>query len=192
MTTDSDIVRRSLEVPAAFAELFDRHARVLGAFVSRRVGGEAAEDVVSETFLTAFRRRADFDLAQDSAKPWLFGIAVRLMRNHRAREAAHWRSIVSAAGVLADGHDGDIGAAGERMDAAATLRRLAPALASLPARDRETLQLYAWSGLTYEELAVVLGVPVGTVRSRLNRVRRKLGEAMPATAAEQEVRRGTA
>ncbi len=192
MTTDSEIIQRSLEVPAAFAELFDRHARVVGAFVSRRVGADVAEDIVSETFLAAFRRRGDFEFARESAKPWLFGIAVRLMRNHRAREAAHWRSLVSATGAADVDHDGEIGAAGERMDAAAALRRLGPALAALPARDRETLQLYAWSGMTYEELAVVLDVPVGTVRSRLNRVRRKLGEAMPVLESEEGVRGGSA
>ena len=187
MSTDGDIIRRSLSAPAAFAELFDRHARVVGAFASRRVGAEAAEDIVSETFLTAFRRRADFDVAYESAKPWLFGIAVRLMRHHRSVEAAHWRSIVAAATVAAEGHDGDIVAAADRVDAATTLRELAPALTALSARDRETLQLYAWSDLTYEELAVVLGIPVGTVRSRLNRVRRRLGDVIPGGAG-QEVR----
>lgn len=192
MTTDSEIIQRSLEMPAAFAEIFDRHARVVGAFVSRRVGADVAEDLVSETFLVAFRRRGHFEFARESAKPWLFGIAVRLMRNHRAREAAHWRSVVSATVAAEVDHDGEIGAAGDRVDAAAVLRRLAPALAALPTRDRETLQLYAWSDLTYEELAVALGVPVGTVRSRLNRVRRRLGEAMPALTADEEVRDGSA
>jgi len=192
VTTDSEIIQRSLEMPAAFAEIFDRHARVVGAFVSRRVGADVAEDLVSETFLVAFRRRGHFEFARESAKPWLFGIAVRLMRNHRAREAAHWRSVVSATVAAEVDHDGEIGAAGDRVDAAAVLRRLAPALAALPTRDRETLQLYAWSDLTYEELAVALGVPVGTVRSRLNRVRRRLGEAMPALTADEEVRDGSA
>jgi len=192
VTTDSEIIQRSLEMPAAFAEIFDRHARVVGAFVSRRVGADVAEDLVSETFLVAFRRRGHFEFARESAKPWLFGIAVRLMRNHRAREAAHWRSVVSATVAAEVDHDGEIGAAGDRVDAAAVLRRLAPALAALPTRDRETLQLYAWSDLTYEELAVALGIPVGTVRSRLNRVRRRLGEAMPALTADEEVRDGSA
>ncbi|MFT4230181.1 MAG: sigma factor, partial [Microbacterium sp.] len=129
MSIDSEIIRASLDDPSAFAQLFDRHARVIGAFASRRVGGDTAEDVVSETFLTAFRRRADFDHAHESAKPWLLGIAVRIIRKHRARESAHWRSIVAAAAVADDAHDGEIAAAGERMDAAARLRALAPALA---------------------------------------------------------------
>src|SRR5690606_34499093 len=86
VTSDADIIERSLVAPDAFAELFDRHARVLGAFVSRRIGADAAEDVVSDTFLAAFRRRGDFDLTVPSAKPWLFGIAVRLIRRHRAVE----------------------------------------------------------------------------------------------------------
>jgi RNA polymerase sigma-70 factor (ECF subfamily) len=174
VSTDSDIIRRSLDSPAAFAELFDRHARVVGAFAARRVGSNAAEDVLSETMLVAFRRRQDFDHTWESAKPWLLGIASRVIKRHRADEARQWRSV--EASVARDEHasDGAIEAAGERTDASAAVRALAPRIAALAARDRETLLLYAWGDLTYEEVAVALGVPVGTVRSRLNRVRRKL------------------
>ena len=188
MTSDGEIIRHSLAAPWAFAELFDRHARVVGAFVSRRVGADAAEDIVSETFLTAFRRRGSFAAEAESAKPWLLGIAVRLIRRHRAVEAAHWRSVVSA---TRDAHvydEGGIDAADARTDASATVRSLAPALQALSASDRETLQLYAWAGLTYEELAVALGVPVGTVRSRLHRVRRLLGAVQAADEMKEESR----
>lgn len=173
MSTDSEIIRRSLDAPAAFAELFERHARVIGAFAARRVGSDAAEDVLSETMLVAFRRRRDFDPTWDSAKPWLLGIASRLIKKHRADEARQWRSFEAVSGS-AHVSDGAIDAAGERADASAAVRELAPRIASLGARDRETLLLYAWGDLTYEQVAVALGVPVGTVRSRLNRVRRKL------------------
>ncbi|MDQ0725075.1 RNA polymerase sigma factor [Microbacterium sp. W4I20] len=69
MSTDSEIIRRSLDQPAAFAELFDRYARVVNSFATYRVGQHAAEDVLSETFLVAFRRRADFDTGVESAVP---------------------------------------------------------------------------------------------------------------------------
>lgn len=174
MSTDSEIIRRSLDAPSAFAELFERHARMIGAFASRRVGSHAADDVLSETMLVAFRRRRDFDLAWESAKPWLLGIASRVIKKHRADEARQWRSFEASASRGEHVSDGAIDSAGDRTDASAAVRALAPRIAGLPARDRETLLLYAWGDLTYEEIAVALSVPVGTVRSRLNRVRRKL------------------
>lgn len=174
MSTDSEIIRRSLDTPSVFAELFDRHARVIAAFAARRVGSDAAEDVLSDTMLVAFRRRRDFDTSWESAKPWLLGIASRVIKKHRADEARQWRSFEASAARVDHSSDGAIEAAADRTDASAAVRALAPRIAALAARDRETLLLYAWGDLTYDEIAVALGVPVGTVRSRLNRVRRKL------------------
>lgn len=177
MTTDSAIIRRSLESPAVFGALFDRHARAIGAYAARRVGAEAAQDVLSETFLVAFRRRAAFDHAWESARPWLFGIAVRLIRSHRADEARQWRAVEATRGIADRSADGCLGRAEERMDAAIHARGLVRRIEALSARDRETLLLYAWGDLTYEEVAAALRIPVGTVRSRLNRVRRLLAVA---------------
>lgn len=179
MTTDSEIIRRSLDHPPAFAEIFERHARVVGAFAARRIGPDAADDVLSETFLVAFRRRSAFDPAWDSAKPWLLGIASRLMKKHRGREAAQWRSLEASARredhIIEDASE----AAAERADAEASIRALAPRIAALPRRDRDTLLLFAWGDLTYVEIGNALGVPTGTVRSRLNRVRRQLSAGEP-------------
>lgn len=174
MSTDSEIIQRSLEHPAAFADLFDRHARSVNAFATYRVGRHAAEDVLSETFLVAFRRRASFDLQGESARPWLLGIATRLVKSHRKAEARQWRAFeasVAASGVV---EEQPHAASDVRLDADAALRALAPRIAALSAKERDTLLLHAWADLTYEQIAVALGVPVGTVRSRLNRVRRKL------------------
>ncbi|HWM17567.1 MAG TPA: sigma-70 family RNA polymerase sigma factor [Microbacterium sp.] len=183
MSLDSDIIRRSIEAPSAFAELFERHARVVGAFAARRVGRDSADDILSETFLVAFRRRREFDCAWDSAKPWLLGIASRLIGKHRGREAAQWRAFEASAHRSDTVTDDAIDEVGSRTDAAADLRALAPRIAALAARDRDTLLLYAWGDLTYEQIAVAQGIPIGTVRSRLNRVRRKLGS--PASPAER-------
>jgi RNA polymerase sigma factor (sigma-70 family) len=191
VTTDSAIIRRSLDDPSAFAELFRRHARVVGAFAARRIGSQAAQDLLSETFLVAFRRRAAFDPTWDSALPWLLGIASRLVKKHRADEARQWRAIAASGGVAEPAHDGELARADERGDAAAAVTRLAGAIGALADRDRETLLLHAWGDLTYEEIAVALQVPVGTVRSRLNRVRRKLGvDAMSVGIGREEGRDG--
>lgn len=174
MSTDSEIIQRSLEHPPAFAQLFDRHSRAVNAFATYRVGRHTAEDVLSETFLVAFRRRADYDTGVESAVPWLLGIASRLIRRHRAVEAKHWRSF--AASISGDEHvsDGGIDDAMTKVDAARQMHSMRSRIAALAPRDRETLLLYAWQGMTYGEIGEALGVPVGTVRSRLNRVRRRL------------------
>lgn len=174
MSTDSEILLRSRATPGIFAELFERHSASVASFVRRRVGTDAVEDVLSETFLVAFRRRADFDTSWESARPWLLGIASRVMKKHRADEARQWRAVAASTAREDMSHEGGIEAATGRLDAAAAVRELAPRIAGLSARDRETLFLYAWGGLTQEEVAVALGIPVGTVGSRLNRVRRKL------------------
>lgn len=174
MNTDSEIIQRSLGQPRAFAELFDRHAGVVGRYAARRLGMDAGEDILSETFLVAFARRKAFDTAWDSALPWLFGIASRLIRKHRATEAKHLRSSVESAHREEHISLGDLETTIARLDAEISTRELAPRIASLSAKDRETLLLYAWGDLTYEEVAAALGVPVGTVRSRINRVRIRL------------------
>lgn len=185
MSTDSEIIRRSLGRPEAFAELFDRHARAVNAFAAYRIGSDAAEDVLSETFLVAFRRRADFDLSKDSAAPWLLGIASRLIRRHRAVEARHWRAF---AAVVGEDHVslGGLDEAMRRVDAERELRALRERIAALAPKDRETLLLYAWQGMSYDDVADALGVPVGTVRSRLNRVRRRLDPARRIQAFEKQ------
>lgn len=183
MSTDSEILSRSRTTPGAFVELFERHSASVASFVRRRVGVDAVEDVLSETFLVAFRRRADFDTSSDSARPWLLGIATRVLKKHRADEARHWRAVAASAGRDDTSHEGGIDGATSRLDAAAALRELAPRIAKLSARDRETLLLYAWGGLTQEEVGAALGIPAGTVASRLNRIRRKLAPPRSHSAA---------
>lgn len=174
MSTDSEIIQRSLGQPRAFAELFDRHAGSVGRYAARRLGSDAGEDILSETFLVAFARRRSFDAAWDSALPWLFGIASRLIKKHRVREAKHHRSSVESAHREEHVSHGDLEGTIARLDAEISTRELAPRIAALSAKERDTLLLYAWGDLTYEEVAVALGVPVGTVRSRMNRIRTRL------------------
>lgn len=186
MSTDSEIIRRSLDEPAAFAEIFDRHAPAVTSFASYRVGRHAAEDVVSETFLVAFRRRVDFDLGVESAGPWLLGIASRLIRRQRAVEAKHWKSFAASAARDDHSSPGGVEEAIGRLDAELEVSRLKERIAALAPKDRETLLLYAWQGLSYEEIGQALGVPVGTVRSRLNRVRRRLDPVRRVEAFEKQ------
>ncbi|MEN0023446.1 MAG: sigma-70 family RNA polymerase sigma factor [Microbacterium sp.] len=190
MSSDSEIIRRSLDQPAAFAAIFDRHAPAVTSFARYRVGRDAAEDVLSETFLVAFRRRADFDLGVESACPWLLGIASGLIRRQRAVEAKHWQSFVASATRNEHSSLGGVDESLARLDAEREVSRLAERIARLAPRDREVLLLHAWQGLTYEEIAEALRVPVGTVRSRLHRVRRRLDPERRIDAFEKAQQRG--
>lgn len=172
VNNDSEIITRSLDDPAAFAELFERHAAAVGGFVRRRVGLDAVDDVLSETFLTAFRRRASFDTASTSARPWLLGISTRVIHRYRKTEARQWRATAAAEPEpVSASHESR---SDSQIDASAALRALGPRIAALSQKERDVLLLHAWGDLSYEQIAAALGIPIGTVRSRLSRVRQKL------------------
>jgi RNA polymerase sigma factor (sigma-70 family) len=167
--TDAEIIARSRSDDSAFASLFDRHYAALHRFLRARVGVALADDLASEVFLIAFRRRASYDLGRDDARPWLFGIAVNAVRNHRRAELRRLAAYARAV-------DGD------RVDGIAATDRLDPALADALLRlsdgDRNVVLLLAWAQLSYEEIAEALGLPIGTVRSRLSRARARLRESL--------------
>jgi len=168
--TDSVIIGRSLTDPEQFAALFRRHAPEIQRYVTRRIGPHAADDVVAETFLVAFRQRAAFRLATPDALPWLYGIATNMLRRHWRTEVQQLRLLArtGADPVLAD----------TTVSAASANAALAAALARLPAAQRDALLLVAWGGLSYEQAAEAGRVPLGTIQSRVSRARRRLRAAL--------------
>lgn len=171
MTNDSEIISRSIAEPELFAQIFERHASAIGGYTRRRVGLDAVDDVLSETFLVAFRKRASFDVEAESARPWLMGIATRVMHRHRSAEERAWRASSAEQVRTVASHEERSDA---RLDASSAVRDLGPRIAALSPRERDVLLLYAWGDLSYEQIADALRIPIGTVRSRLNRVRKKL------------------
>ncbi|WP_082574398.1 MULTISPECIES: RNA polymerase sigma factor [unclassified Nocardioides] len=158
--------------PPAFAEIYDRYADDVHRYLRRRLGGDVADDLTADTFVAAFRSWSRFDPTAESARPWLFGIASNLAAKHRRSEVrglrAYARSGVDpVASSWAE-------AADDRVSAQAMNRELATALSELSAGERDVLLLVAWAELSYAEVAAALHLPVGTVRSRLNRARRKV------------------
>jgi RNA polymerase sigma factor (sigma-70 family) len=185
---DAAVIAESLAQPERFAVLYDRYAAVLHRYAARRVGADAADDLVAATFLAAFGSRVRYDLARPDARPWLFGILTKeIARQHRT-ESARWRALArSAPDRPADGLADQVAA---DVSAQAQRSALAGALARLAAADRSVLLLIAWGDLSYDETAQALGIPVGTVRSRLSRarvqVRASLGGVNPATFIKEE------
>ncbi|MBE8475012.1 RNA polymerase sigma factor [Streptomyces justiciae] len=179
--SDASVVERSWEEPDAFELLFHRYADDIHRYVARRLGTEAADDLMAETFVVAFQERRRYDLTRLHARPWLYGIVTNLVGRHRRAEARRLRALARAAATgIGDGDGGEALAdrVTARVGAERTRAELAGALAELPARYRDVLLVIAWGDLDYAEAAEALGIPVGTVRSRLHRARAKLRVAL--------------
>jgi RNA polymerase sigma factor (sigma-70 family) len=186
LANDATLIALSVTDPEAFAVIFDRHATEIHRYAARRLGDAIAEDVVGETFLVAFHRRGRYDQAYPSARPWLYGIATNMISRHRQAEVRFYRALArTGVDPVIESPADDVVA---RVTAAGERRSLAAALARLSVADRNTLLLVVWGELSYGEAASALRVPVGTVRSRLNRARRKAREALggaPIHSAEE-------
>ena len=187
-TTDAQAIGASLTGDAAaFVEVFDRHYAFLHRFISARAGWGIAEDLTSEVFLVAYRRRSAYDQAIDDARPWLLGIALNVLRRHARGRHGLERLIGRLRPETPADTTGDLDT---RLDARAEARRLNAALDALRAQERDAFLLMAWGELTYEQIAETLGVPVGTVRSRISRARSRLQDRLgghePATDTAPE------
>ena len=175
--SDGWLVAQSVTRPDLFAALFDRHFADVHRYLARRVGVELADDLTAQCFVVAFERRPSFDPAAGPVLPWLLGIATNLLRHHwRAEQRAletHARLSRERAQAEPDDSRGGIDP------------ELAAALAHLDRGQRDVLFLFAWFELSYEEVAAAVGVPVGTVRSRLARARARLqAELAPEEPAD--------
>ncbi len=165
---------------AAYAALFDRHADAVYTFCFRRTASWAnAEDLTSTVFLELWRARAKAAAYDGSALPWLYGIARNVCR---AKERSARRGFRALLRVLhetweADPHDvaDDVV---RRVDSQRRMTTVLAAIAELPSRERDVLELVVWAGLSYEGASAALGVPLGTVRSRLSRARQRLSLAV--------------
>jgi RNA polymerase sigma factor (sigma-70 family) len=180
--SDAQVIAASRADPLVFAIVFDRHYDAVHRYLTRRAGSDIADDLAAETFTQAFDGRFRFDLARMDARPWLFGIATNLMRHHYRAEERRLRAYTRI--DRADQVDGFEGIEG-RLDAEQAGPAIAAALLRLSPGERDALLLFAWADLRYEEIAAALRIPIGTVRSRLNRARRRLRELLDAAGQYQ-------
>jgi RNA polymerase sigma-70 factor (ECF subfamily) len=186
--SDRELWQRAREGSAsAFGVLFERHAGRIYNYCFRRTGDWAmAEDLTSTTFLLAWRGRGRAPLEAESALPLLYGIATNVLRNQR--RSLKRRREAFARLPLERGEEPDFAEEGPtRLDDQAEMRRLLRLFARLPRREQDVVALCDWSGLSYEDAALALGVPIGTVRSRLARGRHRLRELATATGPEGDV-----
>jgi RNA polymerase sigma-70 factor, ECF subfamily len=186
LENDADVIAASMDDPVRFGEIFDRHATVLHRYLVRRLGPDDADGMVGEVFRIGFERRHTFDLDQPSARPWLYGIATNLLKKHHRTEARRLRAMARLAALrFPQGDPADQVATA--VDAADLWEQVAIAVEGLPELERDALLLHVWEGLSYEEVADALGIPIGTVRSRLHRARVGLRE-LAASSGRQPVK----
>lgn len=163
---------------ARFERLFDRHAAELLTYCFRRTAdAQLAEDLVSAVFLEAWRRRGVLR-SEDEARPWLYGIATNVVRHQWRSRRRHAAALARMAG----GRD-ESEAADEVLARQHEMRAVLAGVAALPRREQDVLALCVWSGLSYEDAARALGLPVGTVRSRLSRARERLSRTRASSGA---------
>ncbi|MFB9237250.1 RNA polymerase sigma factor [Plantactinospora siamensis] len=159
-----------------FTDLFDAHYGEIYRYVAGRLSASHADDLAAETFLVAFRDRAKLrDAGQ--VRAWLYGIATNLVRRHQRDEERRYRALARV-GAPAEPAENDHERIISRVAAGGIHRELAAALRDLKPADRDVLLLVALADLNYPEVAVALGIPEGTVASRLNRARKTVRAAL--------------
>ena len=178
---DATVIEQSWTQPERFAAIFERYFAQIHQYLARRVSDRTADDLAAEVFVVAFAQRQRYDLARDCARPWLYGIANNMVRRHRREEVTQYRAWARTGidPVETDCHADQVTA---RVDAGTQSKRLAAVLAELPPEHRDVLLLFSLADLSYPEIAEALGIPLGTVRSRLHRARAAVRTALTDTS----------
>jgi RNA polymerase sigma-70 factor (ECF subfamily) len=181
------VIKQSLAEPERFEEIFRRWFARIHQYLGGRVGGRIADDLAAEVFARAFAQRDRYDTARDSAGPWLYGIATNLAGTYWRQERSRYRALARSHQDGAAQSDEDL--ITDRMSAAAAGPALAAALAALGRGERDVLLLAALAGLGNQEIAESLGIPYGTVCSRLSRARKRVRDSFgginPAAEGQQ-------
>ncbi len=184
--SDAELIEASLADPDEFGALFERYYPAIYRYMARMVGAEDGNDLTADVFEQAFRSRRTYDLTRPSASPWLYGIASHLAsaHNRKRRRRDRLRPVTRGRREAASAPDETLPAfeddVASRVDAGAAHAELRRVLARLRPEEREVVGLYLLADLTYTEVAEALGVPVGTVRSRLSRARSRLRNLYPS------------
>jgi len=181
--TDGLLIAHSLRgTPEAFVEVVRRHEVAIHAYLVRRAGHQAADDLLGEVWVRAFGARHGYVTSHEDARPWLYGIARNVLR-------AHWRTGQNRDPAPPEEALDPWDDVTDRLDSAVRVRAVMSALHELPSSERDVLLLVAWEQLTPAEAALALSIPPGTARSRLHRARASLRQLLAEPADETEVRK---
>lgn len=182
--SDAALWARASVDPCAFGDLYDRHADAVYTHCFRRTASwSVAEDLTSVVFLEAWRKRADVKLTTDSILPWLLAVANNTIRN-QDRSLRRHRRLLAKLPIEPQGADLAEDVAG-RLDDAQVMRDVLSVFSELTQDEQDILALCVWAGVSYADAALALGVPIGTVRSRLSRARQHLRRLLDRKVSEE-------
>jgi RNA polymerase sigma-70 factor (ECF subfamily) len=177
---DAELIASRKE-PERFEHVVTAHFPDIYRYLVNRIGATTAEDLAAETFEVGFRARERYDPEKGNSRAWLFGIATNLISNHRRSERRRLNAY-SRSGTFEPAALGDDVAA--RLDANRELLQVAAALEQLSDQQRDALHLVAVAGLSDQEAADALGIPVGTLKSRVSRARTRLRSILDRVSSE--------
>jgi RNA polymerase sigma factor (sigma-70 family) len=175
----------SQEDPERFEHVVTAHFPEIYRYLANRTGPTMGEDLAAETFEIGFRIRERYDPDKGNARAWLYGIAHNLLSNHRRSERRRLNAYARTGSfeelLVAD----DVTA---RVDADHELLRVAAAMAQLDDAQRDALYLVAVAELSDQEAADALGIPIGTLKSRVSRGRSRLRSILAQVAPDADTR----
>jgi len=172
-SSEAGLIERAKRDPEAFAALYRMHYAPIAGYVRRRVGnGHTAEDLTAEVFVTMLRTLRRYRYRGAPFRAWLYRIATNTVNRWARRERRRVERGRARVAAQADGSDGTSGNAQPDTEAA---RR---ALLALKPKHQSVLALHYLEGLSVEDVASVIGVRIGTVKSRMSRAREALREEL--------------
>ncbi|MGO2520969.1 MAG: RNA polymerase sigma factor [Microbacterium sp.] len=161
-------VSEQVDIAAAFRR---EAPGLLGFFIKRGVSVEDAADLVSETFLAAWKSSKTSSVESGMLRAWLFGIARKILSRYRRGRVRRSALSDRLRSTLAGDQAAKESAEGDHATLAQHVRSL---IRCLPEIDQEIVRLVYWDGFTQEEVAIILGKPATAVRTRLSRARKVL------------------
>jgi RNA polymerase sigma-70 factor (ECF subfamily) len=163
----------ALDDHQAFTELFERHAKAIWNYAYRLTASwTAAEDLLADAFLVAWRRRGEVRLVRDSALPWLYTVANNICRDERRRKRRFLRLLPQLAAE--DTEPDHAEAIAEDSANRSRLAEVVEALGQLPKGERDAVRVCLLGGVSTSDAAALFGISEVSVRSRLSRARRHL------------------
>jgi RNA polymerase sigma-70 factor (ECF subfamily) len=179
--SDAELITASITEPQEFAPIFDRHASAVHRYLASRVDSHSADDLLSEVFVIAFRRRDSYDPSYRDARPWLLGIATNALHHHRRAETRRLTMVERVRWLRRAQHQMAAEDVACDVIGRQQVEEIRTALARIDQKFVDVLVLFAAFGLSYEEIARALDIRIGTVRSRLSRGRSQLRELLTAS-----------